>query len=74
MAHVVVLLQRIRAGAVVSHRVMPTPACPERDASGIIAFPMTRSTKQTTVSTTGFIAMRATQQNKNGSRIPNFVK
>ena len=43
---------------------MPTPACPGRDASGIVAFPVTRGTKRNKVSTAGFVMMRGTQQNK----------
>ena len=42
--HVVVLHQGIRQGLGL-HSAMPTPARPERDASGIVAFPMTRSSK-----------------------------
>ena len=64
MVHVVILLQRIRAGAGVSHRVMPTPACPERDVSGIVAFPVTRSSKLKKVCTIGFTRTRP--------RLPNW--
>ena len=40
MEHVGALVQGIRAGARVRVWLMPTPACPERDAIDIVAFPM----------------------------------
>ena len=46
---------------------------PERDASGIVAFPMTRSSKLKKDCTTRFVTTRSTQQNKHHSRTPNFV-
>ena len=46
------------------HRVKPTPACPERDANGIVAFPVTRGSKLKKVCTTGFTRTIPRQQNR----------
>ena len=54
-------------------RLIVRPVCPERDASDIVAFPVTQSTKRKTGHTNGFVSMRPTQQNKNHSRILNVV-
>ena len=46
---------------------------PERDASDIVAFPVTRRSKRRMVFTTGFVTSRKTQPNKNHPRIRNFA-
>ena len=50
---------------------MPTPACPERDANDIVAFPVTRGSKLKKVCTTRFTRTRPRQPNWPHSKTPH---